>query len=307
MAATQSGDLEKMKDRASRSGVTHKDEWLKTCWGFRRGGEMESPMTAAEHVEYRSERVPHSSGVAWGAVIGGAFVAAAVYLLLLALGAGFGLSAISPWSNIGAYASTLGTIAIVWLILTEVISSAFGGYMTGRLRTKWATVHTDEVYFRDTANGFLAWAVALVISVTFLASAAATMVGGATVVAATNSNAYYVDTLFRSDTGSLASVSPATQSEAETIFANAVAKDQIPAADRNYLARLISAKTGISQADAEKRISDTFTDARQAADTERKATARLLLWSFLALLMGAFSASYFATIGGRLRDHVKAV
>src|ERR1700677_1264753 len=120
----------------------------------------------------------YSSGVAWGAVAGGAFAAAAFYLILLALGAGFGLSAVSPWSNMGASASTVTTVAIAWLILIEVIASALGGYLTGRLRTKWALVHPDEVYFRDTANGFLAWAVALVISVTLLASAAASMAGG---------------------------------------------------------------------------------------------------------------------------------
>ena len=120
-----------------------------------------------------------SSGVSWGAVIGGAFVAAALYLILLALGAGFGLSSISPWSNAGASASTVGTVAIVWLIIVEIISSSLGGYLTGRLRTKWVLIHTDEVYFRDTANGFLAWAVALVITVAFLASAATSMVGHA--------------------------------------------------------------------------------------------------------------------------------
>src|ERR1700687_1424201 len=119
----------------------------------------------------------HSSGVYWGAVIGGAFVAAAFSLILLALGAGLGLSAVSPWSNVGASASAVGTAAIIWLILIEVVASALGGYLTGRLRSKWALIHTDEVYFRDTANGFLAWAVALVISVTFLTSAAASMVG----------------------------------------------------------------------------------------------------------------------------------
>jgi hypothetical protein len=96
---------------------------------------------------------------------------------LLALGAGFGLFAVSPWSNVGASASTVSTAAIVWLIFIEIIASVLGGYLTGRLRTKWALIHTDEVYFRDTANGFLAWAVALVISTTLLASAAASMVG----------------------------------------------------------------------------------------------------------------------------------
>src|SRR5580658_1417393 len=141
---------------------------------------MSTRVTTPEFVASRIEdsapnREAHSSGVSWGAVIGGAFVAAAFYLILLALGAGFGLSAVSPWSNVGASASTAA--AIVWLVLIEIIASALGGYLTGRLRTKWAVIHTDEVFFRDTANGFLAWAVALVISVTLLASAAATMVG----------------------------------------------------------------------------------------------------------------------------------
>src|SRR5580658_2022650 len=126
-----------------------------------------------------ANRESHTSGVAWGAVIGGAFVIAALYLILLALGAGLGLSAISPWSNVGVSASSAGTLAIVWLIFIEVIASALGGYLTGRLRTKWTIIHTDEVYFRDTANGFLAWAVALLISVIFLTTAAGFMVGRA--------------------------------------------------------------------------------------------------------------------------------
>jgi hypothetical protein len=248
----------------------------------------------------------HSSGVSWGAVIGGAFVAAAFYLILLALGAGFGLSAVSPWSNVGASASSVGAAAIVWLILIEIVASALGGYLTGRMRTKWALIHTDEVYFRDTANGFLAWAVALVISVTFLASAAASMVG-ATAASVTDPNAYFVDTLFRSDRVVAENKDVAVQAEAGRILANALRQNQMPAADQNYLARLTSAKTGITLQEAETRVSDVVAEARQTEDTARKVTAHLLLWLFLALMMGAFSASYAATIGGRQRDHVKAV
>src|ERR1035438_3328475 len=91
----------------------------------------------------------NSSGVSWAAVIGGGFVTAALSLILLALGAGLGLSSVSPWSNIGASTSTIGTAAILWLILMQIISSSMGGYLAGRLRTKWANIHTDEVYFRD--------------------------------------------------------------------------------------------------------------------------------------------------------------
>ena len=102
----------------------------------------------------------HSSGVSWSAVIAGAFVTAALSLILLALGTGLGLSSVSPYSGSGISASTVGKSAIVWLIVMEILSSAMGGYLAGRLRTKWASIHSDEVYFRDTAHGFLAWATA---------------------------------------------------------------------------------------------------------------------------------------------------
>jgi hypothetical protein len=133
---------------------------------------MESNVSSIGYAESRSAPSPsgesQSSEVSWSAVIGGAFVSAAFYLILLALGAGFGPSALSPWSSHGASATAVGTAATVWLALIEIIALALGVYRTGRLRTKWALVHTDEVYFRDAANGFLAWAVALVISVTLL-------------------------------------------------------------------------------------------------------------------------------------------
>jgi hypothetical protein len=279
------------------------------------------PTTVSADEGSRQDRSPvneaHSSGVSWGAVIGGGFVSAAFSLILLALGAGFGLSAISPWSNTGASATAVTTVAIVWLILIEIIASALGGYLTGRLRTKWTLIHSDEVYFRDTANGFLAWAVALVLSVTFLASAAASMAGHiaqsdairqtATLAAtASDPNAYFVDTLFRSDRLGPQNGDDSLRAEAGRIFANGLRQSDMPAADQTYLARLVAARTGIGEPEAQKRVSDVVSEARQSEDTVRKMTAHLLLWSFLALLMGAFSASYAATVGGRQRDHMKA-
>jgi hypothetical protein len=282
---------------------------------------MATHLTSAEYVESRTEalesnRESLSSGVSWGAVLGGSFVTAALYLILLALGAGFGLSAVSPWSNVGLTISTTGTIALAWLVIIEIIASAFGGYLTGRLRTKWTLIHTDEIFFRDTANGFLAWAVALVVSVAFLASAAASMAGSAAqarasenapAAALANPNMYFVDTLFRSDRVTAEAGDTAAKTEAERIVGKGLTESQMPAADQNYLAQLVAARTGISQQDAEKRVSDVIREARQTEDTARKATAHFLLWLFLSLLMGAFSASLAATVGGRQRDHVKAI
>jgi hypothetical protein len=252
----------------------------------------------------------NASGVSWAAVIGGAFDCAALSLILLALGAGLGLSTVSPFSNVGASASTIGTAAILWLIVMQVLSSAMGGYLAGRLRTKWTNVHGDEVYFRDTAHGFLAWAVALVITAAFLSSAATAMVGSATVAGTRVNGApndYFVETLFRGDGSKDISSNPATLQEVAAIFGKGIERGQLSASDKNYLDRMVSAQTGIATSDAQQRVSEVFATAQQAADETRKALAHTLLWAFLALLIGAFCASLAATFGGRQRDHVAVV
>ena len=268
--------------------------------------------------EARGANEALASGVSWAAVIAGAFVAAALSLILLALGAGFGLSSVSIWSNSGASAATIGVAAVLWLIVMQIISSAMGGYLAGRLRTKWANIHTDEVYFRDTAHGFLAWAVALVITAAFLASAATSMVGSTVssspATAGVNSqgqqtdpNGYFVDMLFRSDTAKLDANDALARAEGGTILANALRQKEIPAADKDYLSQLVASRTGLTNADAQTRVAEVLTSAQQAAETARKAVAHSLLWAFVALLIGAFCACLGATIGGRQRDHVVGV
>ena len=248
-------------------------------------------------------------GVSWPAVIAGAFVTAALSLILLALGAGIGLSAISPWENSGASTSAVGAGAIVWLVLVQLVACSMGGYLAGRLRTKWIRVHTHEVYFRDTAHGFLVWAVSVVVAAAFLASAAASMIGKRHEAGSANQsggtispNQYFADELLRSR--SPGSNDASARSEVDLILANALRQGTVPPADRSYLVDLTAAKTGISEADADKRVSNVFAQAQQAADQARKAVAHSLYWTFLALLVGAFCASFAATIGGRQRDHV---
>jgi hypothetical protein len=256
-------------------------------------------------------RDEHLSGVSWGAVMGGAFVAAAVSLIMLALGAGFGLMVVSPWSSTGVSAAAAGRVAILWLILNAAISCSLGGYLAGRLRTKWVAVHTDEVYFRDTANGFLAWAVAVVLTATFLVSSAASMVGNpgpsASEKASADPRAYFVDRLFRSDPPASQVVNASQQAEAARILTVILQQSEPSAPDESYLAKLVAARTGLSEPGANTRVSQVVTEARQAEDVARRAASHLLLWTFLALLIGAFCASYAATIGGKQRDHVKVV
>ena len=250
-----------------------------------------------------------SSALSWAAVIGGAFVAAAISLILLALGAGVGLSALSPWSSTATAASVVGTAAIVWLIFSQIVASAMGGYLAGRLRTKWVSVHIDEVYFRDTAHGFLVWAVGLVLTAAFLASAATSLAGRAAQGAAAGTsandpNSYFIDSLFRSDMPNPGQNDASAHAEVGSILANDLRQPDIPAADKTYLAKLVAARTGLSQADAESRVTGILAEARQAADAARKAGAHLAYWTFFALLVGAFCASFAATIGGKKRDNV---
>ena len=269
-------------------------------------------------VEPSGRNEAHSSGVTWGAVIAGAFAVSALSLALLALGTGIGLSAVSPWVNGSVSASAIGWTAIGWLVLMQLIASSAGGYLAGRLRTKWVNVHTHEVYFRDTAHGFLAWAVGLVITAAFFTSAATAMIGGAAAGAVTASgpaqsrdgvgtNGYLVDTLLRPSAPGVDKDNALARSEFGLIFANSLREGNMPSADRAYLSQVVAARTGVSQSDAEKRVDDAYTQARQAADAVRKEVAHSMYWTFLALLIGAFCASFAATIGGRERDRVPAM
>jgi hypothetical protein len=265
-------------------------------------------------VEVSSKNEAYSSGVSWAAVIGGAFVSASLALILLSLGTGLGLSSVSPWSTTGTSGSTVGAAAIAWLILTQIVAAAMGGYLAGRLRTKWAHVHNDEVYFRDTAHGFLVWAVGLVITASLLASAATSFAGKAERNGSSsgaeqgilNPNAYFVDQLLRSNGQTTDRNDLSTRAEVDRILVRALTLGAMPATDSTYLAQLVSARTGLSASDAEKRVSDVFADAQQSTDQARKSLAHLSLWIFVALLSGAFCASYAGTIGGRQRDRVIA-
>jgi hypothetical protein len=260
----------------------------------------------------------NSSGVTWSAVFAGGVVSAALSLILLALGSGLGFASVSVWSGVGASASAVGTAAILWFILIQILSSSMGGYLAGRLRTKWTGIHNDEVYFRDTAHGFLAWSVALVVTAAFLASAATSLIGSAPSRAATTSTsqsradeaqpyAYFVDSLFRND-GSKPEVDHAASTrEAGTIFVASLERSELSTEDKAYLDQLVISKTGLSQSEADKRVSETFMNAKLSIEATRKAIAHTLLWAFIALLMGAFCASLFGTIGGKQRDSVITV
>jgi hypothetical protein len=280
------------------------------------------------------------SSVSWAAVIAGAFAASAMSLALLMLGAGLGLVSVSPWSTSNVSVATFGILAAAWFVAVQLFASGLGGYLAGRLRTRWVSVHTDEVYFRDTAHGLLVWAVAAVIGTFLLASAASSLASGvahagASVAQAAGSavggvagqvaseaasnagdaNAYFTDILFRTDHPAAAGDGAASRAEVGRILATGAAAGEMSAADKTYVAQVVAARTGLGPADAQKRVSDVVEQARnakakvldaakEAADTARETGVYVALWAFASLLIGAFSASYMATVGGRVRDEL---
>ncbi len=293
----------------------------------------------------------HASGVSWSAILAGSAAIASLSLILLMLGTGLGLSSVSPWAYAGVSATTFGVSSILWLAFTQLTACGLGGYLAGRLRTKWIAVQTDEVYFRDTAHGFLAWAIASLATAALLTSVIGSIVGAGIQAGSVAMNAatgesqaaksitspegYFVDLLFRKDShatadtqaavsnGALAGViqestHTAFTSEATHIFNHTLPEAALAAEDIRYVGLLVSEHTGLAQPAAQKRVSDVYarllatyknaeSAAKEAADQGRKATAYAALWLFISLLIGAFVASFAATIGGRQRDMESSV
>jgi hypothetical protein len=263
------------------------------------------------------------SAISWAAILGGAVVAVSTTVIMLLIGSGLGFAFASPWPGSSASATTFTIVAGLWLVVMQWLSSGVGGYITGRLRTKWVRTHTHEVFFRDTAHGFITWALATVIGALLVASAASSAVGTGTRAAATvasgavqaaaspmmGQRAYDVDVLFRGEKPDSAATAPGVRAETTRILATGARDGDMAAADRTYLATLVAQRTGLSQEDAQKRVDDviaqekaTETKARQAADTARKSASAFSMFTALSMLIGAFIASVAAAYGGGLRD-----
>jgi hypothetical protein len=119
------------------------------------------------------------SAVSWGAILAGSAASAAVTLVMVALGIGVGFSVVSPWAEHGISA-TFTIPAGIYLIVTAMIPATIGGYLAGRLRSQWQTVHEHERYFRDSAHGFLVWALATIVCAAVLGGAFTHLLVGAT-------------------------------------------------------------------------------------------------------------------------------
>ena len=237
------------------------------------------------------------SAISWAAIFAGGVAAFATAFILLALGAGIGLSSVSPYANAGMSLTAFAISAAVWLIIVQWLSSALGGYLAGRLRTKWTNVHADETVFRDTAHGLLAWSVAVALGLGLFGLQAAAI---GKVSTSEIQNSYYVDELFRSKQPITPSIVD-DKAQATHIFEigaiDAKARDNA----RPYLSELVASATGLSAPDADKRVGAVMQQAKSDAEAARKAVARVSFYTFFSMLIGAFIACTAAAIGGMQR------
>lgn len=275
-------------------------------------------------------RKPEASPIAlsWGAIIAGAVGVIVSTIILLILGSGVGLTMVSPWANSGASGEAIGIYAGVGLIVVQWISSGFGGFLAGRLRGKWDYVHADETTFRDTAHGFLAWALATLVGVLAFASITTSAITGAGKVVASGTSeaaraaaasadessgpAYFVDSLYRSgNPAALGQTDP--RPETARILARSLHDGHVVLSepDRAYLAQLVAARTGADQAAAQSRvdtvvgqINEASDQARAAADVARKKAAQFSIITALSMLIGAFIAAAAGALGGVFRDEI---
>lgn len=269
------------------------------------------------------------STTAWGAIAAGGVAATAVSFFMMALGVGLGFTVVSPWVDEGISASTFSLATGVYLVIMAMVASTIGGYLAGRLRARWIGVHRDEVYFRDTAHGFMAWAFGLVLTASLLGAATTHLLAGASAgsIPAAGAGAAqaaspadsYVDTLLRPNPAAQSATAPAAGDASATRPAAAdmsatrgeFGRLLIPVLrrggdlspdNRTHMARVVAARTGLTQPEAEQRVTQVVTDAKAAADKARREAAKLSLWLAASMLAGAFAASLAAAEGGSLRD-----
>lgn len=263
------------------------------------------------------------TAVSWGAIFAGAAAAAALSFILMLLGFGFGLLSVSPWSGEGASAETLGFGSIIWLIIMQLAAAGLGGYLAGRLRVKWADIHTDEVYFRDTAHGLVTWSVSTLAAVIFFSGTASVIMAGGAKAASGVAEAaapaveevledqsYAANRLLRGDNWD-ESIDTGRAEEVATILVRSLREGEVTDSDRDYLVNMVSGRTDLTRNQAQQRVDEVISDAEQGyenalemADDARTAAAWTAIWLFIALLAGAFFAALMATFGGRQRDAV---
>jgi hypothetical protein len=249
--------------------------------------------------------------VQWGPIVAGAVAAAALAFVLHSFAAAIGLavSSTSPtWRDSSAW---LWVLSGVYLLLVALASYGLGGYIAGRMHDPMAHAGADEVEARDGTHGLLAWALATLLTGLMIAASApiaarlaapsSGSAGSATSVGGENIIAYDLDRLFRSEVRPADEDMSYNRAEAARILLTSSGHNGVSPEDRTYLTRMVGQRTGLSPADATRRVDSIIASAKQNIERARKAGIVLAFMAGAAALVGAVAAWYAALAGGRDR------
>lgn len=290
-------------------------------------------MTDTTHID-----IGRPTYLEWGPIIGGAIAAASLSFLLLTFGGAVGLSLTSPWPDSGVRLWVVGLAVAWWMVLVQIGSFAAGGYLAGRMRSRWNDTEA-EGSFRDSTHGFMVWAVGVLVGACVLAmvglssaktaiQSTSTVAAGATSGAASNPRVlsagpadYAVDLLLRPQPSQSGASSPdaratggatsddALRSETNRIFVGAIKNQAVTERDRTYLTQVVVARTGMPEAEAQRRVDSALTEARdleqkarEQVDKARKAAIITAFIAAVSLLISLAAAIVAAAAGGRHRD-----
>jgi hypothetical protein len=247
------------------------------------------------------------SYVEWGAVIAGVVAALASSLVLLNFGAAVGLSSVSPWTTTTTGLKAVGVGAAFWFLLVSLWSFALGGYLAGRMRHRWAGATQNEMEFRDSAHGLLVWSLAVLVGAVMVTSGVSSVakgLGSATSLVATSEPiTASTDMLLRTDKATQpGGGSVDVRSEISRLLARDAQAGGVSSGDKTYLAQVVSARTGLSQADAEKRVDETVDALKTGADRARRIAVIVGFLTASILLIGAAIAWWAAGVGGAHRE-----
>jgi hypothetical protein len=282
-----------------------------------------------------------ASFVEWGAVLAGAVLAAAISFVLLTFGTAIGLSAASPWPNAGASVKLIASLAVFWALAQQIGAFMAGGYVAGRMRSRWHE-KGHEAEFRDGLHGGLVWAVGVVIGAAlFFSTAGAATKAGAEIAGRTAASTLsstndpmdaVLDTMLRPtivaqatppssgvvlSSPAAAPASPASargrttslgsaddgRAEMSRILTASVGGGPMSNENRTYLAQLVAQRSGLSQADSERRVNEAVTAAREAADKARHAAVLTGFVTAAGLILSLGAAWWAAIRGGHHRDN----
>ena len=261
--------------------------------------------TIVAAAETKTLASPEIHYVDWGAIFAGSVVALAISSVFFAFGSAIGLSLTSFQAGKSASITALVIAFALWFLWIQVSSFIAGGYITGRLRRRIGDAKPHEVEMRDGMHGLIVWAVT-VISATIVAStlALSSLSGAGTA----SLSQYYIDKMLRSSAAT-PSQSAGDSSQIGSVMMKNLGGGAMDDVDKTYLINEISARSGLTPADAQTRLDQTMVTLKSEAETARKFGILAAFLAAASLLVGGLAAWWAATAGGKHRneniDHSK--